>query len=65
VKLDSNGKILDSIIVKNSSYAGFDNAAQNAVNNSSPLPVPNNDEMFEKEFKSIGFIFSRNAVVLK
>jgi TolA protein len=65
VKLDSNGKILDSIIVKNSGYAGFDNAAQNAVNNSSPLPVPNNDEMFEKEFKSIGFIFSRNAVVLK
>jgi colicin import membrane protein len=65
VKLDYSGRVIDASVSKESSYTAFDDLAKNAVNSASPFSVPSDEAMFEKDFQSIIFVFSKNSVVLK
>ena len=57
VKLASDGTVLDVSIAKSSGDEMFDSSAENAVNNASPLPVPQDRELFAREFKTVTFVF--------
>jgi colicin import membrane protein len=57
VKLASDGTVLDVSIEISSGDEMFDRSAENAVNNASPLPVPQDKELYEREFKTVTFVF--------
>jgi colicin import membrane protein len=57
VRLSSDGSVIDVEIVKSSGDEVFDQSVENAVNSSSPLPVPSDKELFAREFKSFTFNF--------
>ena len=57
VKLASDGTVLDVVLKNSSGDEMFDTAAENAVNNASPLPVPQDRELFASEFKSFDLVF--------
>jgi hypothetical protein len=63
--ISQDGKVLDTAMQDNSSYAGFDSLAENAVKKSAPLSVPKDEELFEKSFKIMTFVFDRNSVEVK
>jgi hypothetical protein len=63
--LDADGKVLDTAIQENSSYAGFDSLAENTVKKSAPLSVPKDEELFDRSFKIMTFSFDRNSVEVR
>ena len=56
VKLKRNGGVTSATIAQSSGDALFDKSALNAVYNSSPLPMPNDPDVY-KELKAITFTF--------
>jgi colicin import membrane protein len=58
VKLTSDGTVIDAKVITSSGNDVFDRSAENAVNKSSPLPVPKDKELFNKEFRTFTFVFN-------
>ncbi|MEI6543959.1 MAG: cell envelope integrity protein TolA, partial [Methylococcales bacterium] len=58
VKLMSDGTVIDAEVVSSSGDEIFDRSAENAVNKASPLPVPNDKELFAREFRTFSFLFN-------
>ena len=58
VKLMSDGTVIDAEVISSSGDEIFDRSAENAVNKASPLPVPNDKELFAREFRTFSFLFS-------
>lgn len=56
VRLIPGGEVLEATVVKSSGDATFDRSVENAVRKSSPLPLPEKEELFE-QFREIEFIF--------
>ena len=56
IALSSSGEVLSVNIIKSSGDGALDLSAKNAILKSSPLPVPNEREIFE-EFKKYRFTF--------
>jgi hypothetical protein len=66
VKLTPAGKVDDiAILSPLAAYAGFEHAVENAINATEPFPISPNKDVYEKNFKYITFIFSRNSVELR
>ena len=57
VKLMSDGTVIDAVVISSSGDEVFDRSAENAVQKASPLPVPNDKELFTREFRSFEFTF--------
>jgi colicin import membrane protein len=57
IRLLANGDVDDVQIVKRSGDDAFDTSAVNAVNNASPLSVPSDKGVFNKNFRSMNFNF--------
>jgi colicin import membrane protein len=57
VSLLSSGEVMNVSIVKSSGDDMFDRSAENAVKKASPLPVPNDRELFNSKFKNFVFEF--------
>jgi colicin import membrane protein len=57
VRLMSDGTVIDAEVISSSGDEDFDRSAENAVNKASPLPVPNDKELFAREFRSFQFLF--------
>ena len=58
VRLLTDGTVTDAEVIASSGDEMFDNSAVNAVNKASPLPVPNDKELFAKEFRPLTFVFN-------
>ena len=58
VKLLSSGEVMDTMIVTSSGDSGFDSSAESAVKKASPLPIPSDKELFNKDFRSFEFVFN-------
>ena len=58
VRLLSDGTVIDAVVISSSGDEDFDRSAENAVNKASPLPVPNDKELFAREFRSFQFLFN-------
>ena len=58
VTLMTNGTVVNVEIVKSSGDVRFDDSAEIAVRKSSPLPVPQDKELFNKKFRPLTFIFN-------
>ena len=58
VKLTSDGTVISADVILSSGDEIFDRSAENAVHKASPLPVPNDKELFAKEFSSFQFMFN-------
>lgn len=56
VRLIPGGEVLEATVVKSSGDAVFDRSVESAVHKSSPLPLPEREELFE-QFREIEFIF--------
>ena len=52
-------------IQKGSDYAGFDQIAEKAISSASPFIIPDNEMLFEKNFKKITFIFDKNKASIQ
>jgi colicin import membrane protein len=63
--ISPNGKVLDIAIQKGSDYAGFDQIAEKAISSASPFVIPDNEMLFEKNFKKITFIFDKNKASIQ
>jgi len=57
IKLKPDGTVISAEIISSSGDEVFDRSAENAVQKASPLPVPNDKELFAKEFSSFQFLF--------
>jgi colicin import membrane protein len=57
VKLLSSGEVMDAVVVSSSGDPVFDRSAENAVRKASPLPVPQDKELFNKQFRVFSFVF--------
>ena len=58
VKLMSDGTVISAEVISSSGDEIFDRSAENAVQKASPLPVPNDKELFTQEFRSFQFLFN-------
>ena len=58
VKLMSDGTVIDAQVISSSGDEIFDRSAENAVNKASPLPIPNDKELFAREFRTFEFLFN-------
>ena len=58
VKLMSDGTVISAEVISSSGDEIFDRSAENAVEKASPLPVPNDKELFAQEFRSFLFLFN-------
>ena len=58
VKLMSDGTVISAEVMSSSGDEIFDRSAENAVEKASPLPVPNDKELFAQEFRSFQFLFN-------
>ena len=58
VKLMSDGTVISADVISSSGDEIFDRSAENAVQKASPLPVPNDKELFAQEFRSFQFLFN-------
>jgi colicin import membrane protein len=56
VRLVPGGEVLEAAVVRSSGDALFDRSVENAVYKASPLPLPQNPELFEY-FRVIEFVF--------
>jgi colicin import membrane protein len=57
VDLLPTGEVSNVQIKESSGDSGFDNSAEVAVRKSSPLPVPQDPQRFEKYFRKFNFLF--------
>jgi colicin import membrane protein len=57
VRLMSDGTVIEAEVISSSGDEIFDRSAENAVNKASPLPVPQDKELFAKSFRSFTFTF--------
>ena len=57
VKLLPSGDVMNAQVIRGSGDRIFDRSAENAVRKSSPLPVPNNETLFAKNFRLFIFTF--------
>ena len=57
VKLTPDGTVMNVEIIESSGNDSFDTNAEVAVRKASPLHVPKDKELFNKEFRSFTFIF--------
>jgi TolA protein len=57
VRLMSDGTVIEAEIIASSGDETFDTSAQNAVIQASPLPVPADKDVFERNFRSFTFTF--------
>ncbi|MGR8952097.1 MAG: cell envelope integrity protein TolA, partial [Gammaproteobacteria bacterium] len=57
VRLMSDGTVIEAEVIASSGDEIFDRSAENAVNKASPLPVPQDKELFAKNFRSFTFTF--------
>ena len=58
LELSRKAAATDAEVIASSGDEMFDNSAVNAVNKASPLPVPNDKELFAKEFRPLTFVFN-------
>ncbi len=56
VRLVPGGEVLEAKVVRTSGDANFDRSVEAAVHKASPLPLPENPELFER-FREIEFVF--------
>ena len=57
VKLKRNGRVTSATIARSSGDSFFDQSALNAVHKASPLPIPNDSELYAEHFNSFTFTF--------
>ena len=65
VKLMSDGTVISADVILSSGDEIFDRSVENAVDKASPLPVPNDKELFTQEFRSFQFLFNPPPVIAK
>jgi hypothetical protein len=65
VRLNYDGKVLDVSFKKDSGNSDFDYLVKIAIQQASPFIVPQDPDMFDKEFKSINLTFTKNSVIFK
>ena len=58
VSLMPDGTVINAEVISSSGNENFDRSAEKAVNNASPLPVPEDKELFATEFASHQFLFN-------
>ena len=58
VSLMPDGTVINAEVISSSGNENFDRSAEKAVNNASPLPVPEDKELFVTEFASYQFLFN-------
>ena len=58
VKLMSDGTVISAEVISSSGDEIFDRSAENAVVKASPLPIPDDSELFANEFSSFQFVFN-------
>ena len=54
----SDGTVISAEVISSSGDEIFDRSAENAVQKASPLPVPNDKELFNQEFRTFQFLFN-------
>jgi TonB family protein len=57
VRLMSDGTVIEAEVIASSGDKAFDTSAQNAVIQASPLPVPADKDVFDRNFRSFTFTF--------
>ena len=57
VRLRRNGQVKSAKIARSSGNSFFDQSALNAVYKASPLPIPNDSDLYTEHFKSFTFTF--------
>jgi TonB family protein len=57
VKVMPDGRVIEAEIIASSGDEAFDTSAQNAVIQASPLPVPPDKDVFDRNFRSFTFTF--------
>ncbi|WP_374090502.1 cell envelope integrity protein TolA [Methylomicrobium lacus] len=57
VKLLASGEVVEAYMMASSGDSVFDHSAIDAIRTASPLPVPDNEELFAKSFRSFTFTF--------
>ncbi len=60
VRLARGGEVMGAKVVRSSGSAAFDRTVLSAVRRASPLPLPQNPELFE-QFREIEFVFRPEA----
>lgn len=58
IKLLPSGDVLDAKTIQSSGNPAFDRSAELAVRKASPLPVPKNTDLFQREFRIINLKFN-------
>ncbi len=58
VKLLPSGEVENAVVTQSSGDMTFDRSAENAVRKASPLPIPNDKELFNQNFRTFTFEFS-------
>jgi len=53
----SDGSVIDAEVIASSGDEIFDRSAENAVNKASPLPVPQDKELFARNFRTFTLTF--------
>lgn len=57
VRLMADGTVIEAEVIASSGDEAFDTSAQNAVIQASPLPVPADKDVFDRNFRSFTFTF--------
>ncbi len=57
VKLLSSGDVMEAVVIRSSGHTIFDRSAENAVRKASPLPVPEDKQLFARKFRTFTFVF--------
>lgn len=57
VKMLPSGDVMDAVVIQSSGDPIFDRSAESAVRKASPLPVPQDKELFNSNFRVFSFIF--------
>ena len=65
VRLMSDGTVISAEVISSSGDEIFDRSVENAVEKSSPLPVPNDKELFAEEFRTFQFLFNPSTSIAK
>ncbi|MFW6191480.1 MAG: cell envelope integrity protein TolA, partial [Thiohalospira sp.] len=58
VRLNREGRVLSVEVLESSGNPSFDSSLERAVLRASPLPVPDDDELFESSFREFNMKFS-------
>ena len=57
VVLLPGGDVLSATLKKSSGNAAYDDAVERAINRASPLPVPNDTDLFQENFRELNLVF--------